>query len=276
MKKIITLITLIGIGATAFGAGQSIYLHAHRGEPKLAPQNTVESYKLAFELGARMIETDFHLTESGSMVCIHWRNELRDIWGIDKDVHKLTDAEIKSARLKHPEKFDKKYADCRLPLIDDVFAIIPKDKYFELEIKHYGDTFADKVEVARKKAGLDYNNMLITSFDGYVIKDFKKRYPKYETVLIMVMNNKKPQTAEEIIKNVKKFDASQVAIGNYWKLDRAFIKKIQDAGIKVSLWHVDNLNDLNFVTKLGADRICSNNAHQLKADFKRIKELDLQ
>ena len=154
-----------------------------------------------------------------------------------------------------PEKFDKRYANCKIPTIDDIFAVIPKDKSFELEIKTYGDGFADKVEAARKKAGLGYKNILITSFAPAVIKDFKEKYPQYETLLIVSCPQKGKLAAKEIIKKAKYAKASQVAIGNYKKLDRAYIKEIQDAGFKVGLWQVENLNDLAIAAKLGADTV---------------------
>lgn len=167
MKKKLPATTIAAVFSVLFSAGafaaQTIYIHAHRGEPHLAPQNTPESISLAFELGARMIETDFHLTKDGTIVCMHMRKELRDIWGIDKEPKDLTIGEIRASKLAHPEKFDKRYANCKIPTIDDIFAIIPKDKSFELEIKTYGDGFADKVEAARKKAGLGYKNILITN-----------------------------------------------------------------------------------------------------------------
>ena len=273
--KLIAAAFSIMFSAGAFAA-QTIYIHAHRGEPHLAPQNTPESISLAFELGARMIETDFHLTKDGTIVCMHMRKELRDIWGIDKEPKDLTIGEIRASKLAHPEKFDKRYANCKIPTIDDIFAVIPKDKSFELEIKTYGDGFADKVEAARKKAGLGYKNILITSFAPAVIKDFKEKYPQYETLLIVSCPKKGKLAAKEIIKKAKYAKASQVAIGNYNKLDRAYIKEIQDAGFKVGLWQVENLNDLAIAAKLGADRVCSNYCAKLRADYKRIKELNME
>lgn len=209
--KLVAAACAVMFSASAFAA-QTIYIHAHRGEPHLAPQNTPESISLAFELGARMIETDFHLTKDGTIVCMHMRKELRDIWGIDKEPKDLTIGEIRASKLAHPEKFDKRYANCKIPTIDDIFAVIPKDKSFELEIKTYGDGFADKVEAARKKAGLGYKNILITSFAPAVIKDFKEKYPQYETLLIVSYPKKGKLPAKELIKKAK--DAGGVAGGN--------------------------------------------------------------
>ena len=43
----------------------------HRGAMGLAPENTLESFELAFELGADMLELDVHPTRDGRLVVIH-------------------------------------------------------------------------------------------------------------------------------------------------------------------------------------------------------------
>ena len=52
---------------------------AHRGASGEAPENTMDAFKLAWELGADGIEGDFHLTRDGHIVAIH-----------DKDTNKVT------------------------------------------------------------------------------------------------------------------------------------------------------------------------------------------
>ncbi|MGM0877921.1 MAG: glycerophosphodiester phosphodiesterase family protein [Bacillota bacterium] len=44
---------------------------AHRGVPSLAPENTMASYRLAYDLGADMIETDLKITKDGHIVIMH-------------------------------------------------------------------------------------------------------------------------------------------------------------------------------------------------------------
>ena len=160
-------------------------------------------------------------------------------------------------------------------MLDDILAVIPKDKKFELEVKWYGKGFADKVDAAREKAGLKRENILITSFSADVVKDFKSKYPDYETMLIFSYNPEK-HSPESIISTAKRAGVSQVALGNYRKIDREFVRKIQDAGFKVGVWQVQNLDDLAYAAKIGANRVCSDHAYRLRSDFKRLKTLDFK
>lgn len=262
---------------------QKIRMHSHRGETDFAPQNTVESIKLAYDMGAQMIETDFSITNEGIMVCIHGRKELKRYWNIDKSPTDLTSDEIKKAkntlksRKDSEPNYDKKYADVKLPTIDDIFAVIPKDKRFELEIKAYGKDFADKVEQARIKAGLDYWNILVTSSNAEAIKDFKQKYPKYETLLIVNMADTiRNWTLEKIIATAKDAKVQQIAVGNYRKIDKNFISALKNAGFKTGVWQVQNLDDLAFAAELGVDRVCSDHAYELRRKYKLIKNLDFK
>lgn len=273
MKKYISFVCIISSALLAFG---DIAVHSHRGEKSLAPENTVEAIKLAYDLGSLMIETDVNLTKEGHLVVMHGKNELKKYWGIDKEVADLTLEDLKNSKLVCPQNFDKKYANVKIPTFDEILKVIPKDKRFELEIKVYGDAFADKAVEAIKRAGLTEKNVLVTCFNPEVIKDFKKKYPNFKTMYICWITKKNgnlSKTAENIIEIAKDAGASEVAIGGYRNIDRQYVKKIQDAGLLVGVWQVENLNDLDFAYQLGANRVCSNYAYELRKAYKRMQEL---
>ena len=49
----------------------SVKIVAHRGESFAAPENTLESFTLAWSRGATCIEGDFHLSKDGEIICMH-------------------------------------------------------------------------------------------------------------------------------------------------------------------------------------------------------------
>ena len=160
--------------------GVRIRAVAHRGLPgPEAPQNSIAAFKAAYAAGAKQIETDFHWTADGRLLCVHGAGEIKGLAGVSCDIGKLTDADVaaidigKRAKTKHP---------VRMPYVEDVLAVVPKDAIAQCEIKRYGgDEYADRFDAARRAAGLSETNILVTSFNIQWIAQFKKRYPKYRT-----------------------------------------------------------------------------------------------
>src|SRR5688500_13124508 len=64
------LITTFVIGMTMVHI-RAADIVAHRGASHDAPENTLASFRLAWEQGADAIEGDFRLTRDGEIVCIH-------------------------------------------------------------------------------------------------------------------------------------------------------------------------------------------------------------
>ena len=94
--------------------------------------------------------------------------------------------------------------------------------------------------------------------------------------MLIFSYNPEKHSPESIISTAKRAGVSQVALGNYRKIDRDFVRKIQDAGFKVGEWQVQNLDDLAYAAKIGANRVCSDHAYRLRRDFKRLKTLDFK
>ncbi len=152
---------------------------AHRGlhGPGIA-QNSIEGFKSAWANGVKWIETDFHLLKNGRILCVHDRVELRKISGEDRVVANLSEADVAAIDIG---KLAKTAQPVRMPYVEDVLATVPKDCIAQCEIKLYGDAYADKFDAARRAAGLSETNILVTSFQLRALKDFKRRYPKYQT-----------------------------------------------------------------------------------------------
>ena len=146
----------------------------------------------------------------------------------------------------------------------------------EFSEKGYGESFARNVDEARKRAGMSVKQFVITSFNTSYIKDFKSKYPEYRTAYITSMKKGDKRKAKDIIVKAKEAGASEVAIGNYRNIDRDFVKQIQQSGLEVGVWQVENLDDLAYASFLGVNRICSNYACKLRKQYRAIKNLDMQ
>ena len=105
---------------------------AHRGASYQAPENTLASTKLAWKLGADMVECDIYLSKDHQIMAIHDGNTKR-LSGIDlkvgnslaKDLRKLDVGSFKS----------EKYKGEKIPYLRELIGTTPEGKYLVVEIK---------------------------------------------------------------------------------------------------------------------------------------------
>ena len=225
----------------------------HRGMwDKKVPQNTVEAIHRAYEAGALCVETDFHHTRHGQMVCIHTRKDLEHYTGCKKRVVDLTPDDIKNLNLGEKPGLSRTY---RIPLIDEVLSVVPKDRVLQAEIKGYSKEYPDLFDAAVKKAGLNESNIVVSAFSYDALKDMKARYPKYRTIYLVRLPKDKAFSAEYWIDKCKKANinvfcphcASTVGV-----MTRADADAIRAAGIDFRVYGVKTRDNFQQAAKLGA------------------------
>ena len=74
---------------------KNIYVAAHRGASASHPENTMEAFRAAIEMGVDQIETDVRITADGELVLIHDATVDRTTNGTGK-VAQMTLAELKA------------------------------------------------------------------------------------------------------------------------------------------------------------------------------------
>lgn len=109
-------------------------IFAHRGDFAHAPENTLPSFQLAFQKGADGVELDAKLTSDGHVIVIH-----------DSTVDRTTDGKGRVAslaletirKLDAGKCFNEKFAGTKVPLLEEVFEIVGKDKMINIELTNY-------------------------------------------------------------------------------------------------------------------------------------------
>ena len=105
---------------------------AHRGASKLAPENTIAAFELAWDQGADAIEGDFLLTADGEIVCIHDKNTKR----VAKSNFTVEDSTLNELlQLDVGAWMGNKWSGTKIPTTSQVFATIPSGKLIYNEIK---------------------------------------------------------------------------------------------------------------------------------------------
>ena len=238
---------------TSEGSVTRPILIPHRGmwDEKI-PQNTVEAIRRAYEAGALCVETDFHHTRHGQMVCIHTRKDLERYTGSKKRIPDLTPEDIKTLNLGEKPGLSRIY---RIPLIDEVLAVVPKDRILQAEIKGYSKEYPDLFDAAVKKAGLSESNIVVSAFSYDALKDLKARYPKYRTIYLVKLPKDKAFSTEYWIDMCKKAKIDVFcpqSISTVDVMTRADADAIRAAGIDFRVYGVKTRENFRQAAKLGA------------------------
>lgn len=109
-------------------------LLAHRGDLAHAPENTLPSFMQAIQKGADGVELDAKLTADGHVIVIH-----------DETVDRTTNGKGKVAtftleairKLDAGSWFDSKFAGTQVPLLEEVFETVGKEKLINIELTNY-------------------------------------------------------------------------------------------------------------------------------------------
>jgi glycerophosphoryl diester phosphodiesterase len=216
------------------------------------PQNTVEAIRRAYEAGALCVETDFHHTRYGQIVCIHTRTDLEYYTGLKKRIADLTPQDVKLINLGEKRNLSRVY---RIPLLDEVLAVVPKDRVLQAEIKGYSKEYPDLFDAAVKKAGLSESNIVVSAFSYDALKDFKTRYPKYRTIHLVRLSKDKPFSVKGWIDKCQKANIDVFCphcLSTVGVMTRADADAIRAAGLDFRVYGVKTRDAMRQAATLGA------------------------
>ena len=229
--------------------GKNIII-GHRGAPALAPDNTIDSFKKAFEAGLKGIELDVQLSKDDELVVFHdW--DLKNITGSTKQINDMDYWEIRA--LPHEN-------NCQIPLLCEVLDICPKDKFINIEIKsrEYSSTLIVKkvVEIIRKYK--IEKSSVISSFNPFVLHYAKKMIPDLPTAYLWSSEDITFLYNSPLWIWICRPDGLHIDINN---ANKKIIRWVQRKKLTVFAFTVDNSSDLSKAQKLGFDGIFINDPY---------------
>ncbi|HZZ42725.1 MAG TPA: glycerophosphodiester phosphodiesterase family protein [Tepidisphaeraceae bacterium] len=248
----------------------------HRGEPFIAPENTMASFNLAWKLGDAAVETDIHLTSDGKVVICHDADTFRTSGNKQKVVMK--DATLADIQKVDVGSFkDPKYAGEICPTLEDLYASVPGPGHMVYtEIKSGIDVVPAFVDIV-KHSKLTPDQIIVISFHADALEASKKALPNYKHYLLMSVKkgkNADPAEFDKFISQAKDIHADGLDIGTSPRLNKAECKKILDAGLELHLWtnakidlansSVDDPKVARQYIDWGAQSITTNRSHWLK------------
>ncbi|MBP1967384.1 glycerophosphodiester phosphodiesterase [Paenibacillus aceris] len=153
----------------------------HRGAAGEAPENTLRSFALAFEQGADGIELDVHITKDGEIVVCHDATLDRTTNGSGLICEKSWE-EVKE--LDAGFWFSDAFVGERVPLLREVFELVPRGLFINVEVKHAYEGRMEKALLAFLRESGRIEDVVISSFDHKVIHRIKQAEPEVRVGLL--------------------------------------------------------------------------------------------
>ena len=147
---------------------------AHRGASYLAPENTLASINLAWEIGADAAECDVMLTADNRVILFHDSNA-KKLTGEDLLIRETPWEQLRELIIRPRETNRPEYSSERIPLLEEVLAIVPVDRMLVIEIKTGPEILPHLEEVVDEywKSG----RICFIAFDFETIRTAKTLYP---------------------------------------------------------------------------------------------------
>ena len=229
-----------------------ISISAHRGGSIEAPENTLESFKYAIDLGSAYIETDVQLSADGIPFIFH-DDDLSRLLGKDITFNSLHSNEINQLRL---------FESYQIPTLEEALKKFP-GAYFQIDVK------TDEVALPTMQVIQDlgaFNRVCIASFSSKRLKLVKKNFP--ETCLSMgPMEILKLLLSSFGLYNKKvQGDCLQIPIYHYGikLVTKRFVKFVQSLGLKIHVWTINDENTMQKLINIGVDGIITDRPKLLK------------
>lgn len=251
----------------------------HRGASFDAPENSLASMKLAWKQKADGIETDIHLSKDGKMVVMHDYDTKRT-GDVAKKISESTWDELKNVDIgkwKGPQ-----FAGEKIPTLESFFATIPNGKCIFTEIK-LKDTVAgaefekakailDELGKAMEASGKKPKQLRMITFHYEMAKAAKAKFPEHP-VYWLAGYGKDKKTGEfpnidDLIAKAKAANLDGLDLNSNFPINKAFVKKVHKAGLKLYTWTVDDPEVARAEKKAGVDGITTNRPEFLRASLK--------
>lgn len=236
-------------------------LIAHRGASSLAPENTVASAKLAWELGADAVEIDVHLSEDGQVMVIHDKGTNRTA---DK---KLTIKSTHSSDLRRLDVGswkDAKYKGEKIPFLSEIIETIPEGKILVVEIKCGPEVIPALKKVVNASEKKDQIEFI--GFSWETILAIKKQLPNQAAYWLSAtkkgLKEKMQQAAEVGLDGVD----LQARI-----IDQETMKLANELELDVLCWTVDDPKEAKRLADLGVKGITTNRPAWLREQVDELQ-----
>ncbi|HSL30346.1 MAG TPA: glycerophosphodiester phosphodiesterase family protein [Anaerolineales bacterium] len=243
---------------------------AHRGDSIAYPENTLEAYRKAIELGIEMIECDVNITRDGKLVMMHDVTLDRTTTGSGR-VSAATWDDIQ--QLDAGGNFKPEFAGVRVPLTEETLLLYREAGIFScFEVKGADGDESDRIALGLVDLFLKHN-MLDTAFmSSYHHEALQLAKSKCPELLLAPerLPDDAPADPLDAVRQAKRFPAP-VLQHQYTVLTAEVVRALHENEIAVWSWSTTDEDSMIFSIELGADALMGDDVHLMLEILNRMR-----
>ena len=227
-------------------------IFGHRGASGYAPENTIESFRLAAEMGADGVELDVQMTRDGELVVAH--DEIID--RVSDGTGRISSLTLKELKRLHFNRTHPEYPDAAIPTLAEVFELLrPTGLDINVELKNSLIDYPglEKRVIDLAAGAFDLNRVIFSSFNHASMLRVKAIDPRLVCGLLYEASLIEPwEYASRLGMDALHPHFSEVVTpgGN--------CRKAHEAGIRVHTWTVNDPEIMAAVLMEKADILITN------------------
>ncbi|NVK58074.1 MAG: glycerophosphodiester phosphodiesterase [Alteromonadaceae bacterium] len=219
-----------------------MWILGHRGASAAAPENTLAAFSLAMAQHATGVELDTYQVQHNNVV-IHdrWLNRTTNGKGM-----------VTSLSLAQLRQLDAGQGEV-IPLLGEVFSLLPQHAIVNVEIKHLTDTttWLNAIHNDLDNSGFPVHNIIVSSFNHRWLRHIKADWPE---VRIGALTATYPENGLGFAQDLDAYSL-HMALD---VVDEYYVREAQQAGLKVLVYTVDYPDDMLMLLSWGVDGIFTN------------------
>jgi glycerophosphoryl diester phosphodiesterase len=227
---------------------------AHRGHSIAYPENTLEAYRKAIELGVEMIECDVNITRDGKLVMLHDPTLDRTTTGTGR-VSEATWDEIQ--RLDAGGKFKPEFAGERVPSTEETLLLYQEAGILScFEVKGANADESNRIALGLVELFIKYamlDSAFMSSYHHEAMQLAKSKCPE----LLLAperLPDDAPADPPEAVRQAKSFPAP-VLQHQYTVLTADVVRVLHENEIAIWSWSTTDEASMVFSIELGADAL---------------------
>jgi glycerophosphoryl diester phosphodiesterase len=243
---------------------------AHRGHSIAYPENTLEAYRKAIDLGVEMIECDVNITRDGTLVMMHDSTLDRTTNGTGR-VSASTREEIQ--RLDAGEKFKPEFAGVRVPSTEETLLLFKEAGILScFEVKGADGDESNRIALALLDLFVKHDMLEMTFMSSYHHESLHLAKSKCPELLLAPerLPDDAPADPPEAVRQAKLFDAP-VLQHQYTVLTADVVQALHENAIAVWSWSTTDEPSLIVSIDVSADAVMGDDVQLMMEVLERMR-----